>query len=1507
MNKLTLTLVSAVALGLAIPTLSSARDNRMPERMPKGNPSAESVLKRYPLLGRTISNGPNANQLTFKSPSMRPVMRMQAPEKRGAAPVQMVGNVVYANNWDSRYNGYGLYEITAGSEIETTLKLKGTKTAPYSNAGGVVVGDKFFSTYWYEGWGMIMLDLSVYDINTWEQIGTYYLEPDEGEIGYIASDMAYNPESDTIYGCFFNSSGKGYELATLKYFTTPHEYYGEDYYDAYKTTIGAVSNKIIALGVTADDQLYGVMEDGCFYKFDSKTAEATLIGDTGLKVASSQGVYPQSGAIDQHNGKFYWASVDMNGNSVLYTVDTNDAHLEKVADFPYNERVYGLSCMPHAAEDGAPNYLTDFEVNFSGAELDGTVTFTLPDDNYDGSEASGSLTWHVLANGQEVATGTGQPGEAVTATVSVDGGQTLIEVYAENSVGRSPFLSADIWTGEDIPVMRKAEFSYLNNIATVSWAIEASGVHGGHIGEVKYDVVRMPDEVKVAEATTATSFTETLTNEMPLGNYYYVITPTNATLTGESMETGKVIIGQSIIPPYLETFDTPESLDLYTIIGKDWSWNTRTSVSDNGVVNCNNGGSWDDEDEADFVKAQAPEAIQRSKSWLITPEIKVEQGKTYDIRVKSWAVFGDKFEIWYGPGLDPSKYAILMPATAGFGDSSYSQEHVMQLKADRTESIHLGFVHAGEYDSFLRLDDIFISAGIGAASPEAITDLTVTPGENGRMNATIEFTVPSKDQEGNALKKIDHIDIVVDNEIVKTFENPEPGSKLSYKFIASVNGYYQVRVEAYNDGSMAPVAERKVFIGVDVPKAPAAWIVDKKDYIEVQWEVDQTGENGEYIDPAGVYYALFQMDETGNFDMQNPVAEGLQGNSCRFDFNPDEGEQGILQLIICAYNAAGVSGLRYTSALLVGEPYELPFTDGFNEETDHPWINNSTSDCFGLSPSHFSDGDGYSWGWAILDDDRTASIESGKIACGGTDVLSVAFDYITDEGNEIKVYAIYPDGSEKLIGTASESSSGNNDDWKKAIFEIPESNGDRYVRLRFTFCNNAGYGHFMHIDNIQVDRNISDDISVTASLMKGQAKVGETAVVVATARNLGLNTAEDVTLNLYVNGALSDTKTIKTIAPMGYETIYFNHLLTPSNTGRVIFTVEAAYPQDEREENNEADVVLNVAVPNVPVPQNLAGSDNPDGVNLTWDAPEAFQVETIVEDFEDYEAFSIDEIGDWTLVDADGRKTMEIAGLSYPNNGAKMAFMVFNPTQVILPDETVGLPEGNTEAYAYDGRQYLISVSTILDNMDDHSDDWLISPELSGNAQTVSFFAKQMIDYYGPESCELLYADANTTDIADFKLLEKYEINNPVAWTEFTAQLPAGAKRFAIRVTTARGHLFMLDHITYEKGTTRIVTGYNIYRDEKLLANVGHDVTSYVDTEILPGTHQYAVTALFANGDESSYSNLYSSTAGISTIEADKLYEVVSVDGLVLKRLGSELKDLPKGIYIINGRRTMIK
>ncbi len=75
-------------------------------------------------------------------------------------------------------------------------------------------------------------------------------------------------------------------------------------------------------------------------------------------------------------------------------------------------------------------------------------------------------------------------------------------------------------------------------------------------------------------------------------------------------------------------------------------------------------------------------------------------------------------------------------------------------------------------------------------------------------------------------------------------------------------------------------------------------------------------------------------------------------------------------------------------------------------------------------------------------------------------------------------------------------------------------------------------------------------------------------------------------------------------------------------------------------------------------------------------------------------------------------------------------------------------------------------------------DDWAISPSLSGESRTVSVWAKSYDPKY-KESFEILYSDG-TLDTGAFVPAARFEEISE-EWTEYKAELPAGAGRFAIR------------------------------------------------------------------------------------------------------------------------------
>ena len=54
----------------------------------------------------------------------------------------------------------------------------------------------------------------------------------------------------------------------------------------------------------------------------------------------------------------------------------------------------------------------------------------------------------------------------------------------------------------------------------------------------------------------------------------------------------------------------------------------------------------------------------------------------------------------------------------------------------------------------------------------------------------------------------------------------------------------------------------------------------------------------------------------------------------------------------------------------------------------------------------------------------------------------------------------------------------------------------------------------------------------------------------------------------------------------------------------------------------------------------------------------------------------------------------------------------------------------------------------------------------------------------------------------------------PKAWTEYTVDIPEGAKYFAIRSMAYDNYMLQIDDITYERRIDKPV-GFNIYRDDE--------------------------------------------------------------------------------------------
>lgn len=279
-------------------------------------------------------------------------------------------------------------------------------------------------------------------------------------------------------------------------------------------------------------------------------------------------------------------------------------------------------------------------------------------------------------------------------------------------------------------------------------------------------------------------------------------------------------------------------------------------------------------------------------------------------------------------------------------------------------------------------------------------------------------------------------------------------------------------------------------------------------------------------------------------------------------------------------------------------------------------------------------------------------------------------------------------------------------------------------------------------DNITLTDLNNHDLSVGLS---GPARaVNQTDfTLVAKVHNLGKMASGAYTVQLKADGDLIGTAQSTGLAANATEEFEFTHRFQAIQHDMVDFTAEVLYSADEVPGNNASEPLsVQPKESLLPAVTGLSGVQAENGgVHLTWSQPDMTTgAETHTDRFEDGTAGD-KTYGSWTFVDVDnvavtGFRGVEIPGIE--SNKSTASFFMFDGS----------LPQFNETFAAHSGTKYLVSLARYDFK---EVDDWAISPELSGESQSVSFFARS----YDPRYLEKIevYYSTGSKDPADFELL----------------------------------------------------------------------------------------------------------------------------------------------------------
>lgn len=1447
-----------------------------PSRILPGQKTAQQKvdpLKAFPtLLAKTLPRD-------VKSPFSSPTIAIRPADLKNLVTVNpdltMWGNLL-TNSFMGMYS----FHPVANLNFELLSDYK----KGYFNGGSGMIDGVLHGIYLdtsYAPYGILLLSHYAFDTETWQ------LEEQPKSVrdySLIATETATDPTTGEVFGEFYTADLKNFEWGVIDYTTLT------------RTTIAPAQHTYVALGIANDGFAYGVSKEGDFYQIDRSTGAETKKGSTGVEIADAKGqYYTQSGEFDVRTNEFFWASTDKDGKFQLYTVDLGDGHVTPVGGYTEPAMLVALNFPAVATANGAPAAASDLKADFANGALSGKVSFKAPDKKYDGSSLTGNVSYKVFANGKEVANGTAEAGKNVEANVTVSEGVVNFIVFCSNDAGKGPRVKLTTYVGYDVPDIVKDLTMGLDETtgkATVTWEAPTEGLHNGYMGPLTYDVFRNVGEesTKVAESISATSFSEVVPKGK-LSAYSYSVQAINGSKRSAIATSNGKIFGNALEVPFFDDFPTAASFKLYTVldVNKDkstWGWNS--SKGGSCVYRYNKKNAADD--------------------WLISPPIQMKQGKAYNVSFKAAAGLGnfpERLEVKWGNANTVAAMANEILPSTDLTSSKY-QEFTKRIEPAADGNYYIGFHAISDPDRFrIVLDSLSVEVAADAKAPAMVDNLTATADPTAALKATLKFNAPTKAIDGSALSDLTKIVVSSGERVVKTITAPAPGSALQIVDDAAVNGNNTYTVIAYNAHDFGLKASVNVYVGQDVPALGKIKTTDQTTAVKLDWDVP-TGVHKGIILPAEVTYNIHSVTDDGKLGDKIADVKGSTGYTVN-DLNTNEGKQKYQHWAVNAVNVAGTSAWA-AGALIVGTPYTLPFHNSFKDGTvEDKFVGlerSGTNTAWALTNDVSSDDDN---GSLIFRPSRpgVSTIVMGKTSLRGAANPRLIFDYRGDGAPKAKVEMRFQKKNGEVTEAVWTNTGAVNDGkWKNHIVNIPaELANEDYVLLRVVGTADEVSDDAVYVDNINIADPYQKDAGVELTAPESLKK-GQTAKFSVKVTNLGLDKVEKAKVALTVNDKVVKEETLgKSLSFMQNNVLSVDYKTTSLDASdKLSVKATVTLDGDLEPDNNEATADVSLETPDVKAPQNLRGekSGSATAVKLAWDAP-ATTITSVTDDFESYEAWGTS-FGDWTTVDNDhGRAGSLTQGTQYQHQGEEFAFLNWQPSDLFKSGQGLDPHSGTRAAVA------IYQVDESGKNFVD-ANNWLISPQLSGKAQTVSFWVNNLkaTDGSGAESFDVL-SSTSGSDPDSFVKIGDTHVQDAAQWTEVSVDVPEGTKYFAIHHITSKdkAFIFMIDDAKFEAGSGPV--SYNIYRDGELIGStsklVSDDLKAPDNKE-----HKYCVTAVYADGSESAPAEISVATA-IQRINADgeTVYDVYTIDGKQIMKGAKSLRSLAKGVYIINGQKTVIK
>lgn len=1426
--------------------------------------SANSIAARQLTPGAVtpVNSYGKAAPERFKTATSEKVARREAPVAV-MEPDLMFYGIVGMSDHDpaASMNAHRGFYIITGEGKFTKLDSREVARSCMGGIGATFVADSCYVLEAPEVWNQYTY--MNYSSPGWEPTG---------RIGNVTKDYStncsvYDRRAGSIIG-YHDSGDDNHQLTRYNITLGKSEKYAD------------LESQWSAMAIDASGTIYGLDINSDMYKV-TRSGAVSKIGSRVIPVDMC--TWEGSGAlIDDTKGCMYVSAYGSNSDltgyesgfaSALYRIDLATMEATLVVHYTFNDNVMAMG-WPSGTNKKAPAPASGLKVNFPEGSLAGKVSFTMPATSADGELLSGEATYSVYCDGVLASTGKASAGASVSVDIAArKTGDNYFYVEVSNTSGIGDGIGMWSFLGNDAPLAPASlTAQYLpGDVLQLDWDKVTGSVNGGYVNtdEITYNLRRYvgADDTEGeswADGISLCTDSRIMAEPDSIVDYTFGV---RAEYDGKvSAETRSMILRAGyLVPPVNIGFDSRDEFSrLFTSLNfnsdnedapyyRQYPWKYTSEgwgASENGMATV--GMSSDLKETEDMDK------------WLVSPNIRLQPGKVYQfsIDIKNGGSDGEleEFEVKLGTsGTDMSQmttriYGPWMASKSKF--ETFTGYITVEKEGKYYVGIHARTPKGRNTHRILYVDNFKIGLPQETSTPGAVSDLSVTPDASGKHAVHIEFRTPSHNLAGDAeLLSLDRVDIYRNDEKVYSAEYPGFGTFCTYDDAPEECGDYTYRVVPVNENGEGTPSSATVYVGVKRPSYPPYVNLEETENpgeVTLTWGAPIVDVDGGVLPDDAILgyevvrlygstqYKLFDVDADVTSVTFRPVGENDPQDACCF-------------AVFASTEAGAGSGLQ-SKAMFVGKPDQLPWSESF---TDGEFHHNYMIEGYGGmwmvfqeeegAPLSADDDNGFS-GMVATSVNDNLRLVSGRIDLTAAEhpYLSFqAYNLVPDDGgtnqNEVEMYVRLNDSDDTLLRKVVLCDDCKVAGWNRFKADLSEYAGKKIQLVASLTAINMQY---TLIDDLKVYEAYAHDLTAEGISVPGRIKSNEEFKATVTIDNPGLSTEANYLVRVYRNGEQAAEARGRTVEAGASTWIDIPLAVSVLEDGTQAFHAEVMLDTDANTSDNVTPVVeAYLQHPTLPLVSGLEAicEEGSDVVTLTWERPVIERSpKQITEDFESYPggtAFC----GDWTIIDNDELPAKGFDNFTLP--GAPVGrpagwFMLDNSMEVFEP--VLGFD-------AASGTKYLSAISVA-----GTADDWVISPRLTGNAQTVSFRIRSYITDVN-ESVQFLITGAdspgqiwNYTNVATLNIFSN-------EWTTYSFNIPQGVTYFAIRYASEYGLMVMLDDVKFTPlGHSRVLhQGYNIYRDGELLTPEPIELTKFSHAAGEKPTEGavYRVTAVYDAGE----------------------------------------------------------